>query len=1436
MVMKWDNPAHKSWTKDAVLKACSELGLKVARHNRTWAVRQEHRELRSQKEAHPLPIGEKPANPYANLTQEEVHPDGVPTGSASAPRPKTGRINPEFAKRLRKMTKLKVGSLNIQGLTHKVAELECFLSKEKVDVCAVQETKLKAGREIQVKGFRVFYQDVKFQNKEGDGGVVTLVAEHLAAAVSKEPCTVPNQLWIRLAGTDSRNDLLICSAYMPGEGENKETREKAFEALSEAVCKHQAQSSDVVLLGDLNAKLGRSRDDDDRLKKLIGQHTGPAARTSNGALLTGVISKAGLVNLGGQRAPPVGPFADFWFTRKDPVTGALHAIDYALVSERLSERASFWVDYKQVTGMSDHQFIGTLIPCPRKIVRRRGRRRARRRFQLEKMIQRSSKEADVEAAKNAKGKYQECLAKAFEGYDPTHPPAACPRNCGIADCACAGVADFIERTEKALEESVGSKISGGRFTRGWFDDEVKNAIKKRREAHARYLQCDSSENWKEFCRLRKLAKRMVMVKKRADWAKFMQRIEDAYKNNHKQLWQLIDRLMPSGKKLAVAPVRGKNGALARSEEQIMDVWAEHQESLGTPVVHELQDTDFARRVRTQVEHCEKITWSIPDGHLDREFEDAEIEEAIDELGYHKAPNEDGTRNPMYKCGGEEMRKHLRKLFNHLRSKEIAPDAWQRSAVVNLFKDGDREDPGNYRGIALMSCLGKLYFSLWARRMAKHAETVLSENAGGFRTRRSTVDQVLTLHEVLLRRQRAGQNTYCCFVDFSKAFDTVWHDGLWKRLWDSGVKGKAWRIVRNLYSSMHAQVKVGHRVTRSVRMRQGVRQGCPLSPILFNYFIDELSNCLRKSGYGVDADGVHLHSLLYADDVVLMASNADDLQKLIDVVDKFCRRWHMNINLNKSEVMVVGEHEGGSPWHCWGKSLKVVKFYKYLGVWITHDLKWDKHFEVTLKKANTRTESLAKLFNNSRVPARAKVLVWLAYVRPVLEYGGEVWHANAVQAKALESVQTRAGVRIFKLNQHTNSLAVRALMGVPSLHLRRWRSRLKYLIKLWTMQGTDRLVRQVVETPPGRATKGQSKKLHWKTRVTKKVKELMKDDVALAAAYERVRESKKRNMGVLPLGLDHYVPGYMYYPVDKWTTAVTEWVGRANLKDINNAGKRRTLSTLLRACKGVEALPRFPLTRHPNSGPDQIRTRLLAGTNSLNSTLSKWNPSRGPQCPHPDCKEKESADHFLLDCEAYAGLRAEYTKQLGTLCDCKTQHGPSERTCLQFYESLDREGKVLFMLGGPVDGRTPEPATDRESRNFVLHAHEARKARLEELYAAPPVDLTVVPNGSSNESGSNNNRCDHQNAGSARNDIRDFFRPHSHAHAPPAHPPSSPEEGGEQTNVVHKHSGYEPEGRYHTLLHTHAYPSVHTCSPQIGTDPVGSNEGSGPNGKPSMGST
>ena len=98
------------------------------------------------------------------------------------------------------------------------------------------------------------------------------------------------------------------------------------------------------------------------------------------------------------------------------------------------------------------------------------------------------------------------------------------------------------------------------------------------------------------------------------------------------------------------------------------------------------------------------------------------------------------RNEALKEGGVHLRGCILKLFNFINDSEQVPVAWSRSLVSNLFKDGDETDPDNYRGISLISCLGKLYLSIWTDRLTQHFER-LAEEQGGFRAGRSTVDQI-----------------------------------------------------------------------------------------------------------------------------------------------------------------------------------------------------------------------------------------------------------------------------------------------------------------------------------------------------------------------------------------------------------------------------------------------------------------------------------------------------------------------------------------------------------------------------------------------------------------------------------------------------------------------------------------------------------------------
>ena len=103
----------------------------------------------------------------------------------------------------------------------------------------------------------------------------------------------------------------------------------------------------------------------------------------------------------------------------------------------------------------------------------------------------------------------------------------------------------------------------------------------------------------------------------------------------------------------------------------------------------------------------------------------------------------------------------------------------------------------------------------------------------------------------------GKPTFLFFIDFRKAFDTVWHDGLWHRLWESGIQSKPWRILRQLYRNVQARVRVGDRLPGSHAARRPT--GLPPSPVLFNLFVDELSRRLRRAGYGVNLSDQELHT-------------------------------------------------------------------------------------------------------------------------------------------------------------------------------------------------------------------------------------------------------------------------------------------------------------------------------------------------------------------------------------------------------------------------------------------------------------------------------------------------------------------------------------------------------------------------------------------------
>ena len=206
------------------------------------------------------------------------------------------------------------------------------------------------------------------------------------------------------------------------------------------------------------------------------------------------------------------------------------------------------------------------------------------------------------------------------------------------------------------------------------------------------------------------------------------------------------------------------------------------------------DERFAEEVRERMKQKTNTSHNIEDA-IDQEISQEEVKRAIKRLKRGKAV---GVDNYM-------------EIFHQ----EAYPETWTRGLIFPIFKGGPIEDtynPLKYRGITLLSVLGKLYAAILNERVTLWIESrgILVEEQAGFRRDRSTVDQLFILTEMIRNR---SEETYVCFIDIQKAYDRVWRDGLWEKLHGYGMQGKMWRVLKNIYDSVESSVLINEGQSR-----------------------------------------------------------------------------------------------------------------------------------------------------------------------------------------------------------------------------------------------------------------------------------------------------------------------------------------------------------------------------------------------------------------------------------------------------------------------------------------------------------------------------------------------------------------------------------------------------------------------------------------------
>ena len=310
---------------------------------------------------------------------------------------------------------------------------------------------------------------------------------------------------------------------------------------------------------------------------------------------------------------------------------------------------------------------------------------------------------------------------------------------------------------------------------------------------------------------------------------------------------------------------------------------------------------------------------------------------------------------------------------------------------------------------------KLLLKIILERIRLKIDTEVGDVQFGFRQHTGTREAIFCLNNATQKYIGHQKEIYACFIDYAKAFDRVHHAEIIKCLEKVGVDGKDIRLITNLYWHQKAAIRIQGELSEYTSIKRGVRQGCVLSPYLFNIYTEFI---FRKTENltGINIGGRNINNFRYADDTVLLAENEIDLQILTNDVKDNSKIMGLEMNTSKTKVMVMTKKEDGNATiKIDGKELELVKSFKYLGQHITNNGKCDNEVKTRIAIAKSRFGQLKHILTSYQTQPATRLRILQCYVHSTLLYGSETWTLNKNLEKRIEAFEMWTYRRIAKIS-------------------------------------------------------------------------------------------------------------------------------------------------------------------------------------------------------------------------------------------------------------------------------------------------------------------------------------------------------------------------------------------------------------------------------------
>ena len=386
-------------------------------------------------------------------------------------------------------------------------------------------------------------------------------------------------------------------------------------------------------------------------------------------------------------------------------------------------------------------------------------------------------------------------------------------------------------------------------------------------------------------------------------------------------------------------------------------------------------------------------------------------------------------------GSNSFYKAFTDLVNFSYNQGVLPSDWRCANVCALFKGNgaDPSSPDSFRPISLTSVACKVM-----ERLVLSVLTSLwspSIKQSGFRSGHSTYDLHYRLRRIIERTSRTYR--HIAFLDFSKAFDKVDHKFLLYKLHQNAkIKGRPFRWVRAFLEGRALRVVSDSSPSAWYPVTAGVPQGAVISPFLFLVFIDDIVKELKA----------HVDCLLYADDIALPPHRAGlhgdrQLRKALGIAWKWARRWRMQFNIKKSQIVRFTRMRRTSPklakpiepFILGPSTLEIVGFYKYLGIMYDSRTNWRSQFDSLYLRASRVSYLISRIVTpNSPVTVRSVRSLILGMLLPLITYASPFWRLTLPQQTKLNTIISRPLIRALKLPPTTHRRSLLVECAVPDI--------------------------------------------------------------------------------------------------------------------------------------------------------------------------------------------------------------------------------------------------------------------------------------------------------------------------------------------------------------------------------------------------------------------